>query len=690
MDIGKRTPSRGKASRSTVLTGYKIIPVDEFDVDKYINNLEICPRGRGSRGTRAKKDTYYKQITAFDIETTRIDEQRHSLMYIWQWAVDSATVIIGRTWESLRAIWLYITERIEHKLIVYIHNLAYEFQFLSGIFDFNERDVFAIKSRTPIKATIQDKLELRCSYKQTNMSLGLFTAKIYDYNKKRWPHTELSAQELEYVCHDVIGLIESLEEEMRRDGDTVYTIPLTSTGYVRRDVNKVLNQLDYKYLPSIRPSYPVYVLLREAFRGGDTHANRYVTGEILNDVKSIDISSAYPFQIVCEKYPITRFVDLKCYNIDEIYNKYIKIRKKAILMRVTFSELILCNTFEGSPYLSIDKAINTEKCKRIVDNGRILYIERATYTLTDKDYEIVKNQYTWSNIEVKEVYASTYGYLPTPLRNLVLEYYKNKTELKGIEEQKVYYDKYKNLINAIYGLFAQNPIKRNIMYVGGENQYEEDMRDIAELYSEQIEKSNLPYQWGIWTTALTRHQLYMGRKHVEQFVYNDTDSIKYCGDVNIKELNKPYIKIAKENNAMANDKKGVTHYMGVFEAEPGYDRFVTLGAKKYAYEQGGHIGVTVSGVARNKIEYTDTGEKITVSGGGYELEKSGGLEAFKTGYRFIESGGFEVKYNDNDYYNDYVVDGYTYKITKNVYLSERTYTLGLSKEYDELLKSLDI
>ena len=125
-------------------------------------------------------------------------------------------------------------------LVVYVHNLSYEFQFLKGIYSFFPDDVFAVASRKVVKADMWGCFEFRCSYKLTNMSLKQFTSKMmvkhqklsgeeFDYGVKRYPWTELTDEELEYCINDVWGLVEAVNALMARDEDTLQTIPLTST-----------------------------------------------------------------------------------------------------------------------------------------------------------------------------------------------------------------------------------------------------------------------------------------------------------------------------------------------------------------------------------------------------------------------------------------------------------------------------
>ena len=147
------------------------ITPDKFDVGWY-ENIPAQKRKKGNQSTSQKY--YYKDIiTAFDIETTYIKEIDNSVMYIWQWQLGDNCTVVGRTWYEFKR---FINTLMDHldkdeKLVVYVHNLFFEFQFLSGILEFLPDDVFAVERRKVLKATYKGKIEFRCSYLQTNMSL---------------------------------------------------------------------------------------------------------------------------------------------------------------------------------------------------------------------------------------------------------------------------------------------------------------------------------------------------------------------------------------------------------------------------------------------------------------------------------------------------------------------------------------
>ena len=659
----------------------KIITPEEFDFEQY-EKIPLQPRPRGNQG--GNRNRYKDIITAFDIETTRIKEIEQSVMYIWQWAFDDICVV-GRTWDEF----LVLAEKLayylgEHeKLVVFVHNLSYEFSFLKGIYNFKPADVFCLESRKILKCTMFDHIEFRCSYIHSNMNLKEYTEKMgvehsklsgeeFDYSIQRFPWTKLSQNELNYCIYDVIGLVEAIKVDMALDNDDLRTFPLTSTGYVRRDAQKTMRKFNFRYVKDMLPNLHIYTLCRQAFRGGNTHGNRYFANTIVENVHSIDRSSSYPDVLVNRPFPNKQFIELG--SITEKEFQYLLKRNKAILMKVTIQGLRLRHRTWGCPYLSKDK------CSDIVgvgfDNGRILRADSFSTVLTDIDYRIIEYEYIWDSITFDDVAYTSYGPLPEPFRKLINKYYEQKTTLKGNKDAELDYYRSKCKINALYGMTAQDPCKPTIEYV--DDDYIERGDSVQDLLDKDNRKRVLPpYQIGVWCTAWARWELETGLKVVfesedAEFIYTDTDSIKYIGEADFTEYNKERIDNSIKNGAFARDSKGKFHYMGVFESEGTYKRFTTLGAKKYAYEdEDGELHITVSGVIKSK--------------GAKELAKYGGLDAFKPDFIFREAGGVEAVYNDKPDITEYEVDGHILPITSNVVLRESTYTLGITEEYEYLL-----
>lgn len=656
-----------------------IIEPEEFDFT-WFESLQKEKRNRGNQGGTRKKD-YKGIVTAFDIETTRIKAIEQSVMYVWQWQFDEEYTVIGRTWEQFEEFAQNLKTCMKERehLVVFVHNLSYEFQFLRGIYNFQSDEVFALKKRKVLKCDMYGFLEFRCSYIHSNMSLAEYTHKMgvthtklsgeeFDYGIERYPWTPLTPREIEYATNDVLGLVESIKIEMAHDEDNLYTFPLTSTGYVRRDAKRAMKQVSHYYVSSMLPDKDTYVMLREAFRGGNTHASRFYSNMILDNVRSFDRSSSYP-DVLCNcQFPISKFFHVGECTVEKLMD-LINRRKKAVLMRIGIVHPTI-KPGQGCPYISKDKSRNIKGGK--YDNGRVLEAEYLETTITDIDLKIILLEYDFEDLIPLDVYHARYGYLPQPLVNLNISYYQSKTKLKDVEGEEIFYMKSKNKLNSIYGMMAQDPVKQEIDFLAMEGFIiRED--DIGQLLESSNKRAFLAYQWGVWTTAHARWRLEEGIQIAgDYYVYSDTDSVKYIDNPEVterwEEYNKARIADSEQSGAYAIDPKGNTHYMGVYEDEGLYQQFITMGAKKYAYVKKGKLTVTIAGVNKSK--------------GGEEMAD---IRNFVEGFIFVKAGGTEAVYNDYPEIHSYEVDGHTIPITANVVLRDSTYTLGITEDYKRLL-----
>lgn len=661
-----------------------IYNVDTFNYN-YISELKTQKRRKGNQGRRNNTRTYKDCICAFDIETTNDAESRQAFMYVWQFQIDHITVI-GRTWEEFLTFIGRIAEELKDNtyIVIFVHNLSFEFQFLRGIYHFEPNEVFAIDSRKVLKCEMLNHFELRCSYLQTNMSLAEFTNKMgvkdvklsgedFDYSKERYPWTELTEQELQYCINDVKGLVEAMRIQMDLEHDSFYTLPLTSTGYVRRDVKAAMRHYNRQELKDMLPDYDIFCMLREAFRGGNTHANRYYSGVIVEDVKSMDFASAYPAAQITQRFPMSPWLKEDGMDLDRCLLKIYK-HKRACLMRVKLFNVRLREHLWGAPYLAKAKCRNIKNCEN--DNGRVLSADYLETTLTDLDFKIVLKEYEFDWIEFDDFYHCRYGMLPKQLRETVLEYFRRKTELKGVSGEELYYMKAKNKLNSVYGMSVQSSVKQSIDFIDDFIDRHDDERELLDISNK---KAFMSYAWGVWTTAWCRYELEQALDLVgaEKFVYCDTDSVKYLGNVDFRTFNAQRRRRAVEAGACAMDPGGVQHYLGVMEHDADYMEFKTLGAKKYVYRYNdGKLGITIAGVNKKK--------------GAEELEASGGLEAFKEGFVFKKAGGTESVYNDRPGISYLEREGRRVPITANLYITDSEYTVGVTAEYARILQRAEI
>ena len=661
-----------------------IYNTDTFDYS-IIGSAPVQKRRKGNQGRRDNKRKYKDLYCAFDIECSNDPELQQAFMYIWQFQIEDYT-IIGRTW----AEWLNFCERATKQLkqdeyiMVYIHNLSYEFSFIKGIYSFDPDEVFAMEPRKVLKCEMFNCMELRCSYLLTNMSLKDFTHKMgvkeklsgdeFDYTIMRYPWTELTDRELEYCITDVESLVKALKVYFSIENDNFYTIPLTSTGFVRRKCKAAMRHFNWSDLHAMQPDYEVYRLLKSCFRGGNTHANRYYAGWIQENVTSYDRVSSYPDVMINELFPMSPWIKEDVKDVDRLFKKIYK-HQRACLMRVGFRNIRLKDPMTGCPYIA------KHKCGYVGnhynDNGRILWADVLDdVCLTDIDFKIILGMYDFDEIWFTDFYHSRYGKLPKPLREVIIKYYEDKTQLKNIPGEELYYMMAKMQLNSTYGMCVQDVCKRDIKYQDDQFIFDMELSD-QELYDKTIQRAFICFAWGCWTTAHARAHLQEAIDMVgNYFVYCDTDSVKFIDDgtISFDKYNKSRKQDSIKNGGVATDRNGKEYYLGLYDNEGTYKQFITLGAKKYAYvDQDDKLHITVAGAGKKK--------------GAAELARKGGIKAFKEGFTFIDAGGTESVYNDIR--EPYCIqrDGHELEITSNVLIRPSTYTLGITGEYKRILSN---
>ena len=630
-----------------------------------------------------KKKTPYKNIIlTFDIETTKFktgqirangEPELRSLMYIWQMCINAEYTFYGRTWEQFDDILQLINSAADgNRVLCFVHNLSYEFAFLRGLYHFTNETAFFMEKRKPLYCLIKN-VEFRCSYRLFNMTLerALINEQVpdeyqkseLDYDTVRYPWTELTPAELEYCRNDVLGLALAIKHRNEESGDTVVTMPYTSTGYIRREIKKLTHDIRPVF-KKCAPTPFVYVMLKSAFRGGNTHANRAYSGAVCYDVHSVDISSSYPYVLCCRNYPMTAWQEEKT-DYDYVKN-LIYDKRHAVLMRVKFYGIDCKST--AIPYISESKCIDIKPGynQRRLDNGRLLSATVCEMCITDIDYKIIVEQYNPVKIEFISVYTSIYRPLPAMVTEYIKELYKKKCTLK--KSDPYYYARSKELLNACYGMSAQDILHLLINFDG--LNYEITKEQITEDNLIKGSQNNaLPYAVGVWCTAYAREQLQRGFQVVEsqggKIIYTDTDSIKYTGDVDFSAFN---ADIKRTSYTVEYD--GSVYTMGIFEVEKTADKFKTLGAKKYVSVYNGKLYITIAGVPKTR--------------GAAELTAAGGIDKFETGFIF-HAGKLEAAYNDTP--GSYVIDGHTVTIKSDITLYPTTYEVGITRDYMQLLQN---
>ena len=680
-----------------------------------------------------KKITYYNIACGFDIETSSFydnlivkPENKRAIMYAWKFGIEDASVI-GRTWEELVILIHAVTDilslSLDRRLICFVHNLGYDFQFFRPYFEFNR--VFALDMREPIQAVSEDGIEFRCSYKLSGYSLEKVAEHLtrhtvkklvgfLDYKKIRTPNTKLTPKEELYLEHDVDIIIAYIREEIEDNGD-ITKIPLTKTGKVRTycrnaclHTHKSHNRYDPKFYEYHRlmkrltiTSVFEYKMLRQAFMGGFTHGNHLHIGEICEDVASFDETSAYPYFMVSQLYPMSKgeLIHLKDKKDFEHNLKYYHA-----IFTATFYNID--ETFTYDHYISISKCIEKEGV--IADNGRLVKADKITILLTNIDYEIIAKTYKWDKLLIRNFRRYKRGFLPRDLILAILDLYEKKTALKGVEDQIVEYQQSKENLNGCYGMTVTDICRDEVSYI----EYFEDENNEAWTtetpdYEKMIDKYNkdkkrfLFYAWGIFVTAFARRAIWNAIIECkEDYRYSDTDSVKFTN------LNKHIDYFNNYNNRLLTRLKKVMDFLnipfekctpktiegkvkpiGVFEYEGTYKRFKYLGAKRYMYEdQKNELHLTVSGI--NKFvcvpylqkRYGDNTNIFNAFNDGLVIPKG------QTGKQIHTYIDYETK----GIVRDYLGDEYEYHELSGIHMEDTEYSLSMSEEFLRYLLGVQV
>ena len=671
------------------------------------------------RFSKHKRIFYLNAFMTFDIETTTIgkvpEDNPYGFMYHWQ-ATVAGVPVYGRRWEDwldlMRELseWLELSE--ERRMVVYVHNLGYEFQFIKHFLrdELGGYEVFASRRREPLYVMAGAGFEFRCSMKLTNMTLykattnelGVIHIKAkgdLDYSKLRTADTPLDDTEFSYCIGDVVSLHELILNRLANESDFLDTVPLTSTGYVRRDCRKAC-RADRHYRDRVfkkqAMSADVYTLLKEAGRGGNTHANRFMSARIWPEVESFDVASCYPYVMICRSFPMGKFAYYG--ELESLAEFEDLLKTKACLFHIIL-EGVRIKKGVSMPYIPIDKVLyhggrrlSNERQRgkiegALFDNGRILEIDWLCMTVTEIDWQIIDSQYDYTRLSVSDMYVASKGSLPEPIRLTVMKYFEEKTRLKAeIEaetdaekkaELEYLYAKSKNRLNSIFGMCYTDPVRASVVVDPKTGEWDEKPADIADALEKYRKARNsfLVYAWGVWVTAHARAHLQamIDAFGADNAIYCDTDSTKGFFPESVKEkieAMNDHIREECEKSGAYADAGGKRYYLGVYEHETAdnpYSQFVTLGAKKYAYEDADGLHITVSGVEKAE--------------GAKEL---GSIDRFKPGLVFRKAGGRTLYYNERD--PGYIeIDGSRMLTSSNIGMIDSTYRLGITDEYAELL-----
>ena len=362
---------------------------------------------------------------------------------------------------------------------------------------------------------------------------------------------------------------------------------------------------------------------------------------------------------------------------------------------------------ENENPISVSKCFVKENVSE--NNGRLVCASKICMTITEIDFKVFSQFYSWERVRIGKMICYRKEYLPTEFVLSILHLYEMKTKLKGVKGKEVEYLNSKEMLNSCYGMCVTNPLRDEIL-CDGENWDVEHLTGTKQL--EILNKYNdsrnrfLFYPWGIYVTAYARRNLFTGISECgDDYIYSDTDSVKIMNGDAHKEYFKLYNELAQRKlraackfHKIPFEKvepvtiKGISKPLGVWDYEGRYRRFKTLGAKRYMVEE--ENALTVNG---KNYDYS-----MTVSGVNkksaipYMLETFGenGIFSAFTNYLDIPPTATGknihtyIDYEQTGKIKDYLGTVSSYDTATGVHLEPTGYTLSLSVLYINYLMGI--
>lgn len=670
-------------------------------------------------------NTYsYERYSKLGGKATKME--KCSTMYVWQFGINGYC-IMGRTWDEfvmmMKQISLLLNLCDKRKMIVYVHNLSYEFQFIRVLFEWDK--VFSIDLRKPIYARTKDFIEFRCSYLLSGYSLSKLGEQLHhyeckklvgdlDYSMMRHTGTPLTKQEIGYCINDIKVVMCYIQELIEQYG-VITRLPVTKTGFVRKYCRSLClrsigddgkKKPNWKYIDTIKnlriTGMDEFSMLQRAFSGGFTHANAKYTDMIISDVDSYDFTSSYPYVMVSEKFPMSTGVKIPVKTwkqFDFLTSKY------CCVFDIEFTDIFA--TSENENPISVSKCVVHENA--VENNGRVVCASKLVMTITEIDYKVFSQFYKWKNARIGEMWCYRKEYLPTEFINAILGLYEKKTTLKGVKGKEVEYLNSKEMLNSCYGMCVTNPLRDEIIYE--ENEWDiQDLTNEKQLEMLQVYNDSknrfLFYPWGIYVTAYARRNLFTGISECDDdYIYSDTDSVKIKNGDAHKEYFKQYndlvgykLRTACKHHGIPFEKiepktiKGINKPLGVWDYEGRYKRFKTLGAKRYMVEE--ENALCVNGVNYNfSLTCSGVNKKCAIP---YMIDTFGVDGVFDGFTNYLDIPPTATGKNIHTYIDyeqtgtltDYMGVTGTYDTPTGVHLEPTGYTLSLSVMYINYLMGI--
>lgn len=659
---------------------------------------------------------YATDFMTLDTETSHDNLER---AWVYQWAVKLKNLYVyGRKPTEIIDFLIRTAEHYklseEKKLLIYIHNAAYDIQYLKHYLKKYDPKVHFL-TLDAHAVIICDILGFRilCSYKLTNMSLSALAenyAKKYDkavgeidYNVIRYQDSVLTPEDWFYMFSDVAAQYDGIRGYLDAMGYRyAHEAPYTSTGFVRTNCRKASrNDPDWRQeFQNSALDLEQYNLCRWAFMGGVCIASCKYSGTTVRSdkLRHKDFTSSYPARQIINYAPSGRpswYGEVT----DPDDFQYL-LTHYCCIFALTLHEVHI-NKGVTAPCIPSSKCFGLKEPVRL--NGKIIYAKELTIAVTELDYYWIQKQYTFDSFTVDNMLIFARGQMPDWLKGEVMQYFTNKCTLKDAEDEnsQLLYAKSKNFLNSIYGMTATAIIRdeyeldADMMF--SPKQYEDIKEDQTKRLKKYYKGYNnfMPYQFACYTTAWARHALFTMIECVgyDNFLYCDTDSVFYIetpeNAVKMEEYRQKCIKSAISAGAYVGEK-----YLGEPTDEPSLRAFRALHSKCYAMEEWDKkkkdydLKVVIAGIPKKSIKWVE-GQPVLKT----NAEELQTIDNLKDGFTFSHCGGTRCIYIEDvpriedinghrtELASGAIIDNIAKEISENMWTVDNWNIINITQEF---------
>lgn len=348
---------------------------------------------------------------------------------------------------------------------------------------------------------------------------------------------------------------------------------LTPNQQVRKRIAKAAKKAGSNIAKTLFPDQYEYEYLRAGLFGGICYCP-FPNLDKKEPIIEIDLDSAYIWSFLTQKHIMSKLYRVDTKNV----NDYLSIRDKVSFGRYKLK--FNCNTLKVGCY------------KDMYGNPVHLGLNEGTFILSSIDLKILSDLVNMINVECESLYEAELDYLPEYIRDILIDEYVKKEELKltlGSKDRRTMLQKVR--VNGIYG----DSIRR----------YDSTLE-----VKRAGDKATMIPQWGILTTAYTKLVLLGLGLQLDGWYYSDTDSI-YCKDTpKNRELIEKFNESIREETKEFCDRFGYDFdklkNLGTFQIKNEIQRFKALGNKIYMYSTGDEVKLKAAGSTQTTVKKDDT------------------------------------------------------------------------------------